>query len=347
MDSKIQNLTFGVELELHLPRGTHVNTVCQAVALAIGKPCVMVPYHEAHATIATWKAVTDGSLDQAPNGWEFVSPVLKGEEGLAELKVVLETLIAQGAVIYRDCGTHVHVGVGSRNPDMNMLKRLLKAYATFEHAIDGIFPNSRRANNSYWCSTLAQIAIARIDGATTLGDLFSLFYHGRYHKLNLHSLVRRPTVEFRQHSGTLEYAKLANWILFCLRMVAASVDATIAVPVTEGGTPQTNRARYGSKSWQIGQLLLRAEGCTANEVMRAVNWPSVSMVQQARICGLQLVRQRMGRNVRFFARQISASTAIASGPATLERLLAMIDASQPERAFFAARQAHFAQRAAA
>jgi hypothetical protein len=65
---------------------------------------------------------------------------------------------------------------------------------------------------------------------------------------------------------------------------------------------QDNRARVGSKSWLIGQLMLRPGGTTASEAMRVTRWPSVSMVQQARICGLELVTQRTGRTVRFYAR---------------------------------------------
>lgn len=62
-----------------------------------------------------------------------------------------------------------------------------------------------------------------------------------------------------------------------------------------------NHARVGTKSWQIGELLRRPQGCTTRQVLRKVGWPTVSMPQQARICGLRLVRQRRGRNVRYFA----------------------------------------------
>jgi hypothetical protein len=344
MDAKIQNLTFGVELELHLPREISRHEAARRVSVAIGKPvdCPEYTHHDG----PNWKVIMDTSL-QGINAWEFISPVLKGDAGLAELKIVLETLTALGATVGSDCGTHVHVGVG-RNPDVNLLKRLLKAYQIFEGAIDTVQPRSRRANNHRLLATLANLT--GIDAAQDSYSLFRMLTNGRdrYYKFNVLALRRHPTVEFRHHSGTLEYPKLTNWILFCLRFVAASMDATIAVPVTEGGTQQTNRARYGSKSWQIGQLLLRPEGCTASEAMRLVGWPSVSMVQQARICGLQLIKERMGRNVRFYARAVSASTQIASGPATMDRLLTMIGASQAERDFYAQRAAHFAaQRQAA
>ncbi len=36
----------------------------------------------------------------------------------------------------------------------------------------------------------------------------------RYFKMNLQNIAsgRQPTIEFRQHSGTLEYEKIASWI---------------------------------------------------------------------------------------------------------------------------------------
>lgn len=42
----------------------------------------------------------------------------------------------------------------------------------------------------------------------------------RYKKVNLKSYFRHGTVEFRQHSGTIEYTKISNWVLFLHSLVA-------------------------------------------------------------------------------------------------------------------------------
>ena len=343
MDAKIQNLTFGVELELHT---RNPNGAAAAVAAAIGKPCPVEGYN--HYDRGHWKVVTDGSLGGG-DGWEFVSPPLKGEEGLAELKKVLETLVAQGATVGRDCGTHVHVGVGT-DPDLGFLKRLMKGYAVYESAIDTVMAPSRRGNVNTYCRSLTTIPLTQIDAATSRYALISLMRAGRFTKLNL--TMRHPTVEFRQHQGTLEYDKLSNWVLMCLRLVAAAKDDTLELPTmmtteSTGGGPQLNRARRGSKARIIGDLLLRTEGTTAREVMRTVGWPSVSIPQQARLCGLRVVRERMGRSVRYYAR--AAEATVVTREATLDRLLNVLQAPTAEREYFTARVARWngRQRAAA
>ena len=45
---------------------------------------------------------------------------------------------------------------------------------------------------------------------------------GRYYKMNLQSYSRHQTIEFRQHSGTVEFTKISNWILFLHNLVEYS-----------------------------------------------------------------------------------------------------------------------------
>ena len=58
----------------------------------------------------------------------------------------------------------------------------------------------------------------KIDAARTLDQVRNIFSN-RYHKINTQAFARHRTIEFRQHSGTFEAAKIENWILFLHNLV--------------------------------------------------------------------------------------------------------------------------------
>jgi hypothetical protein len=45
---------------------------------------------------------------------------------------------------------------------------------------------------------------------------------GRFRKINLTNLTGRGSLEFRQHSGTTEFKKISNWIVFLMQFVEKS-----------------------------------------------------------------------------------------------------------------------------
>lgn len=55
-----------------------------------------------------------------------------------------------------------------------------------------------------------------------------------------------------------------------------------------------------SKAALIGQLLLRKEGCTTADVLKATGWPSVSMPAQAKMVGLKLRKEKEGKVTRYY-----------------------------------------------
>lgn len=58
--------------------------------------------------------------------------------------------------------------------------------------------------------------------------------------------------------------------------------------------------RPGTKLAKIEKMLGRPDGCTADEVMRACGWPSVSMPQQAKALGVRLKKEkRPGEPTRY------------------------------------------------
>lgn len=147
------------------------------------------------------------------------SPVLKGQRGLDEIKAVCEALAEVGALINKSCGFHAHFGTDDFKDSISVWRNLYINYATLEEDIDAFMPPSRRHNR--YCSSLkVRNWREKMDSAQTLVDLErAVTNRSRYFKLNSQSYWRHGTVEFRQHSGTIEFDKIKNWLLFCARFV--------------------------------------------------------------------------------------------------------------------------------
>jgi hypothetical protein len=208
------NRTYGIEIEAF---GIQ-RTVLGAALNAAGINCTVEQYN--HTTRATWKLVTDSSIN-GQNGFELVSPVLSGAEGLAQLKKVCEVLKRLNAKINKSCGLHVHIGCGDLS--LTQVKNLIFNYATLEQHIDAAMPESRRSNS--YCKSISPIIEtkkAAINRASETNVLVSTVCPQRYYKVNLQSLTRQQTIEFRQHSGSIEFDKISNWVLFCSRLVGIS-----------------------------------------------------------------------------------------------------------------------------
>jgi hypothetical protein len=92
-----------------------------------------------------------------------------------------------------------------------------------------MMPNSRRGNNNSYCkSLLARLntksnAFRKIDQQSDIEGISKIIRNrSRYHKVNAESYFRHKTIEFRQHSGTINYEKISNWILFLHGIVSYS-----------------------------------------------------------------------------------------------------------------------------
>jgi hypothetical protein len=209
------NRRFGVEFEAYNVDKTTLNRALNSA----GINCEIEGYN--HMTRRHWKIVNDGSLI-GNNTFELVSPILVGEAGLRELEIVCRVLTECGAKVNKSCGTHIHFdAVGF---DLNTWKRIYINYFRLENTIDGFMPRSRRTNT--FCESLKNIHRfePKIESCTTLNEIASVFSHRRYYKINPVSYARHNTCEFRQHSGTVEYIKISNWIKFLNNLVEYSKE---------------------------------------------------------------------------------------------------------------------------
>lgn len=194
-----------------------------------------------HETRRTWKLISDGSVYGSRLGQigrELVSPPLHGSEGLRQLQVVCEVLQANGVKVNKTCGMHIHHNASDL--DLGAWKRLYQKYATHEGLIDAFMPESRR-NSPYYCKSLRKgrdlnSLYKEVNRARTLDALEGVITemsnwdtNRRYHKINMQSFYRHGTVEFRHHSGTIDFAKISNWLLLTQGLVENSVKFTCKI----------------------------------------------------------------------------------------------------------------------
>ena len=204
--------TFGVEIEFTTAsRETVARLMKQKGLLA-----EVEGYN--HFTRRHWKLITDSSC-----GFELVSPVLKGRDGLNQLRLATEALAEAGAKVDRRCGLHVHHDINDL--DAKQAANIYALYIKLEKTIDSFLPKSRRADNNQYCGSLfrhsnQQRVLDQLKTVNTMEDINNIF-RTRYVKLNIESYVKYGTIEFRQHSGTIEFEKMYNWILLTQQMVEA------------------------------------------------------------------------------------------------------------------------------
>ena len=89
-----------------------------------------------HFTRGHWKLITDSSC-----GFELVSPILKGRDGLNQLKLATEALAEAGAKVDRRCGLHVHHDINDL--DAKQAANIYALYIKLEKTIDSFLPKSR------------------------------------------------------------------------------------------------------------------------------------------------------------------------------------------------------------
>lgn len=227
----VQEMTFGVELETVMPLGS-----VRAGGHGRG---VQVPWLP-----TGWLADNDPSVRSDTSGLsgvEFVSPVLKGMDGIRQLCETVDAIKQRGGSVNSSCGLHVHVGF--RKDDRPALERLVSAVANFEQAIYSQTGTKSRENGR-WCRSLADAGGLR--GAIARGR------NSRYHVLNI--ISGKPTVEFRAFAGTLSKQKILGHVLTCLGLVEKSQakpkktqfkakTPKESSPIHRGGVGQTTLCR--------------------------------------------------------------------------------------------------------
>lgn len=322
----MSNRTFGVEIEFLGDRTKVLNAMRDA-----GLECNYEGY--THQTRASWKLVTDGSI-VGGEGYELVSPILQGDSGVENLRKAVKALIAAEASLNKSCGLHVHVG--ARDLSTEEIYTIVRRYGYNESKLDAIMPVSRRANNNIYCRSVASYAngFGLMNIPTTEYLCNTTFRYERYFKVNVQSYMRHGTVEFRQHSASVNASKIANWAMFCVNFVEttvagvraavrANVPAPVEAPARRRVRPTnasravalatgTNPYRVGSKKNKLWQTL-NERWCTVDYLARSLGTSEASvaaMLSQFRQAHTLVRRGSRGNYVYGMTSAINSNTQV-------------------------------------
>ena len=240
---------FGIELELSSSLQTEPRHVADWLTAHAGVGPVLVlvdQYGAGRSTRPEWKLVPDASIACSPSQpdchkFELVSPILQGGEGLSQVHRVLKALQNVSIKVNKSMGFHVHMNVEQLS--LAELIKVCQNFVKYEDVMDSFLPPSRRTgsdeSNQYFQSNRQSVGRSsnkdrhtRMAHCHSLGALAHVMNgdHTKYYKLNLQNLKsgRQPTLEFRQHSATVQYHKVNAWIRFCSALVLNS--ARLASP---------------------------------------------------------------------------------------------------------------------
>jgi hypothetical protein len=198
---------------------------------------------------STWTVKEDGSIDpwidDSGDGTccEVVSPILKGAEGLKELRTACTALVRAGATVNHTCGLHVHIGASDLS--VGEIVDLVKRYSLWEEDIDACMHPTRRGENNTYCGPVKDTlnSFARnlashnnqprcwsrsyynheVTDDTVNPNIVGRLVQDRYRKVNLNSLARYGTIEFRHHNGAVSPDTVCNWVQFVLAFTKRSV----------------------------------------------------------------------------------------------------------------------------
>lgn len=211
-----RGLQFGVEIEFNNNVVDALKEALERRGLQVKRVCGVE-----HSNYRAWKIERDSSC-----GFELVSPVLKGIEGLEELNKACEALNEVGAKVDSRCGLHVHHYAGDLK--LEKIKNIYRLYSKYQEVINDMLPKSRREN--HYAKNITKQYLEVVEGIDTLEKMMTViggkgeghYTSKRYFAVNFASYVAYGTVEFRQHSGTTEFEKIMAWVILTHKIVERS-----------------------------------------------------------------------------------------------------------------------------
>lgn len=229
---RVSQRAFGIEIEFN---GVSRSRVAEAILRNNPNFPIEVQNYN-HSVQRVWKLITDSSVNGSGvhdddddddyddgEGLEMVSPILVGQDGLDQLKEVVEAIREVGGDVDSSCGLHVHHDARDLSP--NQVAGLLRFYIENQEVIDRFLAPVRRSNRrNQWCQPWSESEKNNVTNAAKTGG--NLGYFDRYRTLNVTSYPKYGSLEFRQHQGTMNYEKMTLWVKFGQSMVEGSMHFT-------------------------------------------------------------------------------------------------------------------------
>jgi hypothetical protein len=160
-------------------------------------------------------------FDCSVNGMEFDSPILYGDEGLAEVTKICGYAADKHWEVDSDCGLHIHLDM--RDESVEALKSVAYAYLltdkVWRKLVDGY-----RADNCTYCRP-SNRGRRNIESASDWRDYCDS--QSRYELCNLNAYTRHGTYEIRLYQGSIDSVEINNWIIIHARFVDWAAGKTL------------------------------------------------------------------------------------------------------------------------
>tara|TARA_Y100001973_G_C5207316_1_gene342514 strand:- start:1010 stop:1999 length:990 start_codon:yes stop_codon:yes gene_type:complete len=189
-----------------------------------------------------WASERDGSIrNTAGRGLahEVVSPIIKGQEGLAMLKRAMKALSRAGAKVNKSCGLHITMGIRNcsarvrRMSARNLAQRVGRLVDAYDYFYGGAFCRlvspSRRVGAPNFNGYAPRVRYSHLV-PNTYGTGTKTHYTQMMQRqvgrgvVNLGKFLEDGIIEFRQHNGSLNGEKITNFALLLHKLVSWAIN---------------------------------------------------------------------------------------------------------------------------
>ncbi len=141
------------------------------------------------------------------------------------------------------------------------------------------------------CKSLHNLPWATFDNADNMISLANA-QDSRYYKVNLRSYQRHGTIEFRQHSGTVNFVKICNWV----RFLSAFIDESIRIADNNGAAPISAMPGLSPANRKLLAIFEATGTATLDEICLHMGWlghTARSAIARLRKLGINITSQKV------------------------------------------------------